>query len=269
MPFVRAALARLSLLIAVTSVAQAHPARRAPGPKLPAPRASAAAAAPIRIVTVDFATRGFVTLSWKGDDAAARKFVVERKVLRAAWPVGKAMVAATGPATLAAVATVDAAKVTDSGIDPWTTYGYRVRGIGAANALSAPSTEVIVGPPSVEFSSVIASPKAMQEHGASQFGDQIRMAFDASGDPMLSWITFDLNLAGENPDSELSLITWSRTRCRWNAPVAIDTVGDASRSGTRIPVSLTRDTVSGQIGVFYAVGDRDLRLATSDDGGRT
>ena len=269
MPHVRVAVARLSLLLAVTSIAQAQAARRAPAPKVSAPRAAPGAAAHTRIVTVDSATRGFVTLSWMGDDAAATKFVVERKVLGAAWPVAAATVAATGPATQAAIATVDVAKVTDTAIDPWTTYVYRVRGIGAASALSTPSTEVIVGPPPVGFSSVIASPKAMQEHDASQFGDQIRMAFDANGDPLLSWITFDLNLDGENPDSELSLITWSRTRYRWNAPVAIDVVGDVSRSGTRMPVSLTRDTVSGQIGVFYAVGDRDLRLATSDDGGRT
>ena len=269
MPHVRVTVARLSLLLAVTSIAQAQPVRRAPAPKVPVPRAASGAAAPGRIVSVDSATRAFVTLSWKGDDAAATKFVVERKVLGAAWPVATASVAATGPATLAAIAMVDAAKVTDSAIDPWTTYVYRVRGIGAANALSAPSTEVIVGPPPVGFSSVIASPKAMQEHDASQFGDQIRMAFDANGDPMLSWITFDLNLDGENPDSELSLITWSRTRYRWNPPVAIDTVGDVVRSGTRMPVSLTLDTVSGQVGVLYAVGDRDLRLATSDDGGRT
>ena len=103
----------------------------------------------------------------------------------------------------------------------------------------------------------------------SQFGDQIRIAFDANGDPMLSYITFDLNLAGEAPDSELSLITWNRARYRWNAPVAIDTVANVTRSGTRTSVSLSRDPGTGQIGLLYLITDRDLRLATSGDGGVT
>ena len=272
---VEVALARLSLLIAFVfvSVAQGQPAPRPPVTRSPAP--TPVAGAPVsaafisRVVSVDSASRALVSLSWKSDESAGTKFVVERKTLGSAWPVGTTTVAASGPATPAAIATVDATKIVDTQIDAFTTYVYRVRALGTGSALSAPSTEVIVGPPPVGFSSVISAPKAMQEHDASQFGDQIRMAFDANGDPMLSYITFDLNLDGEAPDSELRLITWNRARYRWNAPVAIDTVANVTRSGTRTPVSLARDPGTGQIGVLYLMADRDLRLATSDDGGAT
>lgn len=181
---------------------------------------------PPTALTVASATRSAVALSWTAGDASSR-FVVERKPLGAAWP---APPPAKPPASAVITMTVDGAKATDSQIDAFATYVYRVRATDAANALSAPSNEVTVGPPPVGFSSIVDAPKAMQDHDPQQFAGQIRMMLDANGDPAFAYITYDLNNDGEADDSELSFIAWDRATYRWKAPVQVDgTAGALNR----------------------------------------
>ncbi|MEP6833767.1 MAG: sialidase family protein [Gemmatimonas sp.] len=224
--------------------------------------------APPNSLAASAATSSAVTLAWSGD--AGAKVAVERKILGAAWLVPTAAAPATAempsPST---IAVVTASTVTDSKIDAFTTYVYRIRAVGANNALTAPSNELIVGPPPVGFSTVIATPRGMQEHDPAQFASQMRMAFDNNGDPTMAYITNDLNNDGELEDTDLSVITWNRARYRWNAPVELDTVGNVARSGTRQPFSFTRDASNGTLGVLHLVGEHELRLTTSADGGVT
>ena len=228
----------------------------------------AAPLAPPTNLTASSATSSAVALAWTGDQTG--KVAVERKVLGAAWLVPSATARATAekptPSTLGVVT---AAILTDSNIDAFTTYVYRVRGVGANNVLSVPSNELIVGPPPVGFTSVIATPKAMQEHDASQFANQIRMTFDANGDPSLAYLTYDLNNDGESEDTDLSMITWNRAKYRWNAAVVIDTTGNVVHSGTRRPLAIARDASTGMFGVLHLIGEHELRLSTSSDGGMT
>lgn len=225
-------------------------------------------AAPPTGLAAASATSSSVVLTWTGD--AAAKIVVERKVLGAAWLVPTAASPATAamptPSTLAIVSATTA---TDNKIDAFATYVYRVRTQAVDNSLSAPSNELIVGPPPVGFNSVIAAPKAMHAHDPAQFANQIRMTFDANGDPTLAYTNNDLNNDGENDDTDLSVITWNRAKYRWNPPVEIDTVGNVVRSGTRMPFSIARDASTNTLGVLHLIGDRELRLSTSTDGGQT
>lgn len=224
-------------------------------------------AAPSNLVASS-ATSSVVTLAWTGD--AGAKVVIERKVLGAAW----LMPTATTPATAvmptpSTIAVVTAATVSDSKIDAFTTYVYRVRAVGANNVLSVPSNELIVGPPPVGFSTVVATPKAMQEHDPTQFANQHRMTLDANGDPALAYMTNDLNNDGELDDTDLSVITWNRAKYRWNSPVVLDTIGNVVRSGTRRPFSFARDAGTGTFAVLHIIGEHELRLSTSSDGGVT
>ncbi len=218
---------------------------------------------PAPSVSVVSATKSAVALSWSSD-AAGTKSVVERKVLGSAWPAP----GATAPMP-ASIATVDGTSFNDNTIAAFTTYVYRIRALSSAGAPGPSSNEVIVGPPPVGFSSVIAAPTAMQAHDPSQFANTLGMAFDSNGDPMLAYVTYDLNNDGENPDTDLSVMTWNRARYRWNAPVSIDTVGNVSRSGNNLSFSLARDESTGLIGVLYLKEDHELKFATSSDGGAT
>lgn len=224
--------------------------------------------APPTNLVANSASSSAVSLAWTGD--AAARVVVERKLLGAAWLVPTAANPATAtmptPSTLAIVSATIA---TDSKIDAFATYVYRVRTLATDNTLSAPSNELIVGPPPVGMSSIIAAPKAMQAHDPAQFSNQIRMTLDANSDPVLAYTTNDLNNDGENDDTDLSVITWNRAKYRWNAPVEIDTVGNVTRSGTRMPFSIARDASTGTFGVLHLIGDRELRLSVSSDNGQS
>jgi hypothetical protein len=184
-------------------------------------------------------------------------------------PAAPAARGPNAPPTPATVATVETTSASDTSIDAFATYVYRVRGLAAGDALSAPSNEVTVGPPPVGFTSVIAAPKAMQEKEPGQFASQIRMAFDANGDPMVAYLSYDINSDGDPADSEIAFASWNRARHRWNPPVHVDTVGNVSRQGSNPPLAIARDDASGTIGLLYLVGDREVRLSTSADNGAT
>lgn len=233
----------------------------------PDARLGTPAAPPVNLAA-SAATNKAVTLTWTSDGST--KLAVERKALGAAWlaPTAAAPATADKP-TPSTIAVVSANTITDSNIDAFTTYVYRVRVVGANNVMGASSNELTVGPPPVGFSSVIATPKAMQAHDPAQFANQIRMTFDGNGDPALAYMTNDLNNDGELDDTELSVITWNRAKYRWNAAVSIDTIGNVVRSGTRMPFTIARDASTGTFGLLHMLGEHELRLSTSTDGGVT
>lgn len=205
-----------------------------------------AAARPPSGLVVSQASRSAVALTWTAGDTG-KTFLVERRLLGAAWP-------APGATPSATIATVDATSATDRKIDQFATYVYRVRGQGAGGALSAPSNEVTVGPPPTGFSLVTPTPKAMQAHDPSQFASVISLALDDNGDPALAYLVNDLDNDGELDDSVLEFVSWNRARYRWNAPVRVATVGNVARSGTRPSLSLAME--GQQAALAYLVRDR-------------
>ena len=207
---------------------------------------------------VERASKSEVVLTWTPGDAAPA--IVERKLLGAPWP-------ATGATPSATIGTADAARFTDSKVDQFTTYVYRVRTQGSS-ALSAPSNEVTAGPPPTGFSLVSATPKAMHDHDPAQFASVFSMALDANGDPAFAYLVSDLNNDGENPDSALDFISWNRAAYRWNAPVRVAMVGDVARSGSRPAFSLAF-TGASRAGIAYLVADRQVQFAVSNDSGTT
>ncbi len=224
--------------------------------------------APPANLAASSATSSAVVLTWTGD--AGAKVAIERKILGSAWLVPTAAAPATAEKpTPSTIAVIGEATLTDSRFDAFTTYVYRVRAVGPNNVLSAPSNELTVGPPPVGFSTVIATPKAMQAHDPAQFANQFRMTFDANGDPAIAYMTNDLNNDGELDDTNLSVITWNRAKYHWNTPVVLDTIGNVSRSGTRRPFAFTRDAATGTFGLLHMIGEHELRFSTSADGGMT
>ena len=233
-------------------------AQNAPAPKPPA------------ALTIASATRSAVALTWTPGDATPAKFIVERKAFGTGWPAGTNPSAPRdpkAPPTPSTIATVQTASATDSAIDAYATYVYRVRALGPDDVPSAPSNEVTAGPPPVGLSTVLAAPKDLQAHDPTQFANQIRMVFDANDDPALAYVTYDVNNDGDPSDTELSFISWNRARYRWNAPVHVDTVGDVTKSGSRPPFSIALDPSNNRFGLLYVVGEHEIRLAMSDDAG--
>ena len=226
----------------------------------------AAAPKPPTALTAASATASAVSLTWTAGDAATH-FVVERKTAGTAWPAAGAAAASATPAkpTASAIATVEAPKADDTGLDAFTTYVYRVRAVGAGNALSAPSNEVTVGPPPTGFSQVLPTPAAFLDHDHNDFAAVIRMAFDGNGNPAFAYLVSDPNGDGEPIDTELDFVSWNRARYRWNAPVKLDTVGDVVRDGSRQPMSIARDASTNRWAVAYVVGEKELKLTSSTD----
>src|SRR5262245_33174095 len=104
--------------------------------------------APTGLVAVS-ANRNAVSLSWTANDPQATRYSVERKQLGAQWPTR------TAASPTVTVTAANSTALNDTTIDPFTTYVYRVRTVGANNAMSPPSNEIIVKPPSVDFSQIL------------------------------------------------------------------------------------------------------------------
>lgn len=228
-------------------------------------------------LTVTSASKSAVVLAWTTGDPQSSKFVVERRLAGAAWPAAPAAGRGSAPAagaapplpTPSAVMTADGTSATDNKIDAFATYVYRVRALGASDAVSSPSNEVTVGPPPVGYSQIVLDPKGTTEHDPNQFANQLRIVHDANGDPALAYVTSDLNGDGDPSDSALDAITWSRARYRWNSPVRIDMVGDVAKGGSRPSLSLSFDDSAQRFGLAYLTNDHNLSIAFSDDGGGT
>lgn len=100
-------------------------------------RAQAPSGKPPTALTATAATRSAVTLSWTPADPAQMRFLVERKPLGASWSLPSAPPMATMQ--------VEGPTYTDQTVDPYTTYVYRIRGLGPSVVVSGPSNEITVG----------------------------------------------------------------------------------------------------------------------------
>jgi hypothetical protein len=203
-------------------------------------------------LTVKSATSKQVQLTWASADGA-KSYVVERS-------------AETGESIVIAAA---AAALTDSAIDPYTTYIYRVRAINDAGQ-SAASSDVTVGPPPYGFNVVVAGPN---EQVQSLLGMGLRMILDANGDPAMAYVLQDPNADGDESDNSLWFVSWNRAQYKWNAPVGLGTIGGCAAGGSTIPISLARDASTGLLGIAfqreYGESESAIELFASTDAGTT
>jgi hypothetical protein len=99
------------------------------------------------------------------------------------------------------------------------------------------------------------------------------MVLGANDEPMIAFIAYGDDRAA----SFLYFVSYDPATCSWRAPVKIDQVYDVNDNPTLREVTLTRDPVSGQLGIAYYVmsptgspsGDTLVMLAQSSDGGAT
>jgi hypothetical protein len=123
-------------------------------------------------LTVPSATSKQVQLSWS-PSANAKSYSVQRKT-----DGDYARIPTVPPV-------ITAASVTDSSIDPFATYTYRIIALNDSGQ-SDPSNEVTVGPPPVGFNLVIPAPP--DTSGRPCHFCPIRMTLDSNGDPALAYL---------------------------------------------------------------------------------
>ena len=239
----------LCLGVALVTLTARAVAREATAQALKSPTALAATSA----------SRRAVALSWTPGDPGLTTFIVERKPLGASWtpppPPAKSPIVSTP---------VSATTAADSAIDPFGTYVYRVRASGAAGALSAPSNEIVVGPPPVGFSQVVVAPAAMQD--SSRFGLGLSLALDANSDPAIAYHIYDPNGDDNAEDTTLQFVSWNRAQYRWNAPVQVGVVGLIDTGTARKGLSLAFDASTNRFALAHMQGTREVRIAMSTDG---
>ncbi len=134
------------------------------------------------------------------------------------------------------------------------TYTFRVRGVGANDATSAPSNEITVGPPPTGFHGAATRPTSLKEPG--QFTPDLAMALDDNGDPAFVYTVMDPNNDQDASDSRVDFVSWSRATYRWNAPVTIEVTGDITSRGAVVPVSFAADASTHRFGVAYLVAPK-------------
>jgi hypothetical protein len=183
-------------------------------------------------LTVVSATKTQVQLTWTPGDGTATGYIVERKPLNGNY---------------ATALNSTAASATDTSIDPYTTYVYRIRGASSVGQ-SGPSNEVTVGPPPYGFNRAAAPPAAIQNFG--HFGIGLRMVLDGNGDPALAYVVHDPNEDNDFSDSALYFVKWNRAAYRWNAPLKIATTAEVD---TRVEhaLSIARDLSNDMLGIAF------------------
>ena len=205
-------------------------------------------------LTVVSATKSQVQLKWTPGDTTATSYVVERKPLNGTYSTA---LNATG------------ATASDTNIDAYTTYVYRVRSTAPAGQ-SGPSNEVTVGPPPYGFNLAAAPPASVTRF--DQFGVGLRMALDSSGDPALAYIFHDPNEDDDFSDSALYFVKWNRAAYQWTTPLKIALTDEVDYGSTHA-LSIARDSSNGMWGIAFENHTNPdfarIDLALSTDNGAT
>ena len=165
-------------------------------------------------LTVVAATNKQVNLNWSGSASSY-------SILRA--PVG---------GSFTPIATAAATSYSDTTIDPYTTYQYRI------SANSATSNTITVGPPAAGFSDVAPTPGAADS--VSGYGYDLSLVLDGNGDPAFAFVFVDPNQDTDRTDTEILFRSWNRAQYTWNPVVKVGTVGDIT-SDNRLSISLAYD----------------------------
>lgn len=166
-----------------------------------------------------------VALTWTG---SASNYNVQRAVLGGSF---------------ATIANAANASYTDSTVDAYTSYQYRI----AAASGSTTSNSVTVGPPPSGFSNAAAAPVVGGQQ-VTNYGFDLSMALDGNGDPAFAFVFEDPNQDGDGTDTQVLFRSWNRALYQWNAAVKVALPGDIS-TAFRNSVSLAYDSSTGTFGI--------------------
>ena len=197
------------------------------------------AAASAQQLTVKSATAKAVDLQWTGGTAAAS---LERS---------------SGQA-FQKVAAGDAGKYTDSSIDAFGTYKYRI------NAGGKFSNVVTVGPPPAGVSNAAPAPKGS---AYENYGPATAIALDENGDPVIAFEWIDPNGDGDKSDTEIRFVRWDRATYKWTPPAKVATTGPLADQNVDI-LALGCDRDSGTLAILAAASEQ-VKYAVSSDHGAT
>jgi len=196
------------------------------------------------------ASKSQVQLSWTAGDSSNVTYTIERKTLTGAY---------------ASVGTSPTVSTTDTTIDAYQTYNYRVRAnLGAAQ--SNPSNEITVGPAPVGYN--VVAPMSSVYGDNYDFGREQRMILDTNGDPAIAYVIRDLNRDGDAKDSTLYFVRWDRVNYAWTKPATVTVVGVPARSGAALSLSLALDSSTNTWGIAYE-GVNRIGVAFSTNSGTT
>lgn len=203
------------------------------------------------------ATSRAVNLAWT-PSAGASGYTVERRTL-----------SEQQFKPLSATAIADA-HVTDSSIDAFATYVYRVRALSSGKPPSAASNEIRVGPPPVGLSAVVPTPAGLKDPDYN-FAQVPQMILDANGDPAMTYYVIK---GDRGADSELYFVAWDRAAYHWRAPVMVTKAGPVDITRPALPFSLAHDAETNMFGIALPADRREgtsrsVALALSSDGGVT
>jgi len=206
---------------------------------------------------VTAASRAAISLQWT---ASATPEVTAYRVERT--PVGAA--------TFEPVADVSGGATTsysDTTVDPYVAYTYRVRAVVGGELVSEPSNEDTAGPPPAELQLAVAAPTDQGQ--VYQYGVHTSLALDENDDPAIAYVgEFSTNSSGDT--AKLYFVRWNRTDYRWEPPLIVDDeLGGLSPDHPDRAVSLARDISNGRYGIAYTVRYDEVWLALSEDGGLT
>lgn len=190
-------------------------------------------------LSVKSATGKAVQLEWTG---AASSSALERST-----PQGYTQIA---PGTTG--------RFTDTSINPFGTYKYRINTAGKF------SNEVSVGPPPTGITNAAPAPANTQYQN---YGPATAVALDENGDPVIAFESIDPNGDGDASDTEVQFVRWDRASYKWIAPVRIIVTGPMTDQGAN-PIAVACDRTSGTIGILTPVGD-NLDYSFSTDHGAT
>lgn len=203
------------------------------------------------------ATNRAVSLSWTASPGAAG-YIVERRTL-----------SEQQFKPLSAAATTEV-RATDSSIDAFTTYVYRVKAVNSSKQASAASNEIRIGPPPVGLSAVVPTPAGLKDPD-DNFAQVPQMVLDGNGDPAMIYY---LIKGDRGADSELYFVAWDRAAYHWRTPVEVVKAGPVDITRPALPFSLAHDAETNTYGVAFPAdrregSSRSVAVALSSDGGAT
>jgi hypothetical protein len=190
-------------------------------------------------LTVKSANAKSVELEWTGGSSAAS---LERSATQG----------------YAKVAGGDAGHFTDTGIDAFGTYKYRINTNGKF------SNEVMVGPPPVGVSNAASAAAGSQYE---KYGAAIAVALDENGDPSIAYEWADPNADGDSTDTEIRFVRWDRATYKWAPSVRVIVTGELQDQAVN-PIALAIDRTNGTIAILNPKGE-ELNYLLSNDHGAT
>ena len=132
-------------------------------------------------------------------------------------------------------------------------------------AISAAGT-----PPPNGFISAVASTE--QQGAWANFGANPRMTLDANGDPVIAYLWVDPNGDGNDNDTILYFVAWSRTLGKFAPPVKVAVPGIGGSTSANITLTIARDASTNTLGIAFikqSVDSDEVHIALSSDGGNT